>query len=97
MGKDKRIRIAKTEYLELQASGVLAERFALTENIQFDLKIFVDRANLNSAATAIAGGISIAIGAKDFENLSSASTSKKGILVGDFLIQVDIWDAARRA
>lgn len=97
IGKDKRIRITKTEYQELQEKGLLSEFFVLTSSIQFSLEIGVDRSNSKSTATSVPDGILLTISSKDFENLNSAVTSKKGISVGGFLLQVDLWDAERRA
>lgn len=96
IGKDKRVRIGKREHEELSAKSFVHNKFVLTENIQFNVEVSVDRSIQKSTVLTSADGLSLVMTPHDFENLTSARNAKNGVWIGDFLVQVDLWGAEKR-
>lgn len=87
---DVRIRMTQQEYQLLQADKEISKDFKMGGLFQFTVHILKSPLN-TSSLTESANKIQLSIAAEDLQQLAYSEQKKKGINIGTYNLQVDLF------
>lgn len=96
IGTSKKVRLTQTEFDKLRTQGNVRQDYRLTDDIQFCLEIRIQEGLSQSVQIGDRRHICLNISPAEAERMMSDGNLKGGVQIGEFEIQVDLWNESKR-
>jgi len=96
IGTRKKVRLTQAEFDKLRTQGNVSQDYRLTDDIQFCLEIRIQEGLSQSVQKGDRRHICLNIPPVEAERMMSDGNLKGGIQIGEFEIQVDLWNESKR-
>lgn len=96
IGTNKKVRLTQTEFDKLRTQGSVRQEYRLTDDIQFSLEVRIQEGLCESVQNGDRQNICLNISPAEAEKMISDGNLKDGVQIGEFEIQVDLWNEFKR-